>query len=125
MHKLFIAAALTFTFLGSTAVWAETQPAAQTEETELDREADNLNIVPYEERLKLKRSSTKAIDMKLKNLTKGEISDIIKNINQTETKNAKLEGRTAEVEAVNPTDKKEVRKFLQKGLFLDPHPRLY
>lgn len=52
--------------------------SAAPSETALDREADNLNIVSAEERLKLKRSSTKSIDLNLKNSTKGEISDIVK-----------------------------------------------
>ena len=58
--------------------------SAAPAETALDREADNLNIVSAEERLKLKRSNTKSLDLNLKNSTKGEISDIIKNANLAE-----------------------------------------
>lgn len=95
-------------------------------ETALDREADNLNIVSAEERLKLKRSNTRSIDLNLKNATKGEISDIVKNANQAENRAARQDGRTPETAPdVDPTDKRAVRKMLQKDLYLDPHPRFY
>ena len=116
MNKVF-AATFSLALLGSISVWAQT-PSEKPENT------NNSNIVSYKERLKLKRSNTEAIDMKLKNLTQGEISDLIKNMNQAETKAARLEGRTPEVESVDPTDKEGVREFLQKDLFLDPYPRL-
>lgn len=123
MHKLFVAA-FSLALLGSASALAQTQPSNQSGETTLNTNADNSTVVSYEERLKLKRSNTDAIDMKLKNLTKGEIKDLIKNMNQAETKAARLEGRTPDVDAVNPSDKKAVREFLQKDLFLDPYPRL-
>ena len=67
--------------------------SAAPAETALDREADNLNIVSAEERLKLKRSNTKSIDLNLKNSTKGEISDIVKNANLAEKRAARQEVR--------------------------------
>ena len=73
MHKLFVAV-FSLAFLGSISVWAQEQSANQSEETTLDKEADNLNIVSYEERLRLKNSNTKALKLKLKNTRKGEIS---------------------------------------------------
>ncbi len=121
MHKLFVAV-FSLAFLGSISVWAQEQSANQSEETTLDKEADNLNIVSYEERLRLKNSNTKALKLKLKNTRKGEISDIIKNRNLAEKRAARLEERTPEVESVDPTDKEKVRKFLQKDLFIDPYP---
>ncbi len=102
--------------------------SAAPAETALDREADNLNIVSAEERLKLKRSNTKSLDLNLKNSTKGEISDIIKNANLAENVGmaARQEGRTPETAVnVDPADKRAVRKMLQKDLYLDPHPRFY
>ncbi len=97
--------------------------SAAPAETALDREADNLNIVSAEERLKLKRSNTKSLDLNLKNSTKGEISDIIKNANLAEKRAARQEGRTPETAVnVDPADKRAVRKMLQKDLYLDPHP---
>lgn len=100
--------------------------SAAPSETALDREADNLNIVSAEERLKLKRSSTKSIDLNLKNSTKGEISDIVKNANLAEKRAARQEGRTPETAVnVDPANKRAVRKMLQKDLYLDPHPRFY
>ena len=100
--------------------------SAAPSETALDREADNLNIVSAEERLKLKRSSTKSIDLNLKNSTKGEISDIVKNANLAEKRAARQEGRTPETAVnVDPANKRAVRKMLQKDLYLDPPPRFY
>lgn len=100
--------------------------SAAPAETALDREADNLNIVSAEERLKLKRSNTKSLDLNLKNSTKGEISDIVKNANLAEKRAARQEGRTPETAVnVDPADKRAVRKMLQKDLYLDPHPRFY
>ncbi len=109
-----------------TAPSAFAQTTEPSEETALDREADNLNIVSAEERLKLKKSVSKNIDLTLKNSTKGEISDLVKNINLAEKRAARLEGRTPEATAeVDPTDKRAVRRLLQKDLFVDPHPRFY
>lgn len=130
MRKIFIAA-LTFSLLVALTAQAQQnqneQPSTTKKETEtaLDKEADRLNIVPYEKRFELKRQNTKAINMKLKNSRKGEISDLIKNINQMEKRAARLEGRTAETQTVDPRDKESVRKFLQKDLFIYPYPRFY
>ena len=71
-------------------------------------------------------SNTKSIDLNLKNSTKGEISDIVKNANLAEKRAARQEGRTPETAVnVDPTNKRAVRKMLQKDLYLDPHPRFY
>lgn len=124
MHKIFVTALTLLLCSGTFAYAQENAPTQQTTESALDKEADNLNIVPYEERLKLKRNNTKIIDMTLKNSTKGEISDIIKNANQAEKRAARKEGRSADTVNVNPSDKKAVRKFLQKDLFVEPYHRL-
>ena len=108
-------------FAAFPAVAQTTAVSAAPSETALDREADNLNIVSAEERLKLKRSSTKSIDLNLKNSTKGEISDIVKNANLAEKRAARQETAVN----VDPANKRAVRKMLQKDLYLDPHPRFY
>lgn len=123
MNK-FLAVFLSLLLFAASAATAQT--TAVSAETALDREAGNLNIVSAEERLKLKRSSTKNIDLNLKNATKGEISDIIKNANQAERRAARQEGRKPEADvSIDPADKKAVRNMLQQDLYLDPHPRFY
>ena len=123
----FFAVFLPLTMFTALPVSAQTnQTTASSAETELDREADNLNIIPATERLKLKRSNTKNIDLNLKNSTKGEITDIIKNANQAKIRAAKQEGRPpAQIPNIDPNNKQAVRKMLQDDLFLEPHPRFY
>lgn len=126
MHSKTLAITLSLTLLFAFSVNAQqTLPKAQNKEdveTELDRQANNLNIIPIEERVKIMRNNTKAIDRKLKNLRKGQIKDLIKNINQIEKRSARLEGRKAEIEEVNPSDKVAVRKLLQKGFTVEEYP---
>ena len=126
MHSKTLAITLSLTLLFAFSVNAQqTPPKAQNKEdveTELDRQANNLNIIPIEERVKIMRNNTKAIDRKLKNLRKGEIKDLIKNINQIEKRSARLEGREAEIEEVNPSDKVAVRKLLQKDFTVEEYP---
>lgn len=126
MHSKTLAITLSLTLLFAFSVNAQqTLPKAQNKEdveTELDRQANNLNIIPIEERVKIMRNNTKAIDRKLKNLRKGQIKDLIKNINQIEKRSARLEGREAEIEDVNPSDKVAVRKLLQKGFTVEEYP---
>ncbi len=126
MHSKTLAITLSLTLLFAFSVNAQqTLPKAQNKEdveTELDRQANNLNIIPIEERVKIMRNNTKAIDRKLKNLRKGQIKDLIKNINQIEKRSARLEGREAEIEEVNPSDKVAVRKLLQKGFTVEEYP---
>lgn len=102
--------------------------AQQTEalETELDRKADNLNVIPAEVRLGLKREVNQNMNLKLKNSTKGEVSDIVKNINLYEQRSAKVEGRApARAVHVDPNNKNAVKKLLQKDLNVDSYPKLY
>lgn len=126
MHSKTLAITLSLTLLFAFSVNAQqTLPKTQNKEdveTELDRQANNLNIIPIEERVKIMRNNTKAIDRKLKNLRKGEIKDLIKNINQIEKRSARLEGREAEIEEVNPSDKVAVRKLLQKDFTVEEYP---
>ena len=126
MHSKTLAITLSLTLLFAFSVNAQqTLPKTQNKEdveTELDRQANNLNIIPIEERVKIMRNNTKAIDRKLKNLRKGQIKDLIKNINQIEKRSARLEGREAEIEEVNPSDKVAVRKLLQKDFTVEEYP---
>ncbi len=117
LHKIFA-----FALLGTVVAFGV---QAQETETELDKSADNINVIPIAERLKIKRSVDRDIDMTVDHARKGELSDILKNTSQIKQKAARHSGQKEPPSAaVDASDKKAAKEYLKKDLKLYNYPRM-
>lgn len=108
-----LALLLTLPLFWAVSVQAQTIPV----ETELDKMADRLNVIPAEVLVENQRLINKKTDLKLKNSTKGQISDIVKNKQILDARIAQTKGNDApKAVNINPDNKKAVRDYLQRDL---------
>lgn len=87
---------------------------------EIDDQINNLNEIPIEKKLELRKASNKKINYKVNNYSPGMLSDIVKFTGQVKTKNAiNSKKRIPAPERVNVNNKKAVTNFMKDQIDTD------
>ncbi len=87
---------------------------------EIDDEINNLNEIPIEKKIELRKPSNKKINYKVNNYTPGTLSDIVKFTNQIKTKNAiDSKKRVPSPERINVNNKKAITNFMKDQIDTD------
>lgn len=58
------------------------------QETTIEDEVNNLNVIPIEKKIELRQQSNKLIDVRVKHSRPGALRDLVKNTNQINKRNA-------------------------------------
>lgn len=100
--------------------------SAHAQSTDLDRAADNINVISAKERIEAQKPLNKSLEVNLNNATKGQVSDIIKFSNQTANRAAEMENKpTPKPLVTSPENKKAVADHLKKDVKTYTYPKLY
>lgn len=86
----------------------------------IDDEINNLNEIPIEKKLELRKPSNEKINYKANNYTPGMLNDIVKFTGQIKTRNAiDSKKEIPAPERVNVKNKKAVKNFMKKQIDTD------
>lgn len=94
--------------------------SAQAQESTIEDEVNNLNVIPVEKKIEMRQHSNKLIDVRVKNSRPGALRDLVKNSNQINKRNA-LDNKkeVPKDKVVNVKNPQAMKGFLREQITTD------